>query len=93
MQKIKDVVDDDPAQYSLPHNSSGLVISDLRKILRKFHPEQKINAITAGGKITERSDFLPFPNRAGAPRLLHKPFEICNHYTSVKQVPRGIGSE
>jgi DNA-binding NtrC family response regulator len=62
---------------------------DMIMEFRKQYPEMKIMAISGGGGITGRFDYLPIAKLVGAEITLKKPFGIYDLRSSVKQL---IGS-
>lgn len=59
---------------------------DLVMAVRKQYPALKIIAISGGGGITGRFDYLPVANLVGAARVIRKPFELAEMRTAVREV-------
>ena len=59
---------------------SGL---DLIMELRKINPEIKVIAISGGGGIKGRFDYLPIAKLVGAVKVLKKPFQIAEVKAAV----------
>jgi len=77
-------------------NSIDLLISDLVMPekngidmimeFKKTHPEIKILAISGGGGITGRFDYLPIAKLVGAEDTLKKPFSVNELRTSIDTI-------
>jgi len=70
---------------------ADLVIPDKNGIdmimeFRKIYPDIKILAISGGGGITGRFDYLPIAKLVGAEDTLKKPFTISELRTSVNTI-------
>jgi len=59
---------------------------DLVMAVRKQFPTLKIIAISGGGGITGRFDYLPVANLVGASRVIRKPFTLADIRTAVREV-------
>lgn len=59
---------------------------DMIMAFRKQYPDLKIMAISGGGGITGRFDYLPIAKLVGAEITLKKPFNIFELRTGVKQL-------
>lgn len=59
---------------------------DMIMQFRKTHPEIKILAISGGGGITGRFDYLPIAKLVGAEETLKKPFSVNELRTSVNTI-------
>lgn len=59
---------------------------DLVMAVRKQFPALKIIAISGGGGITGRFDYLPVANLVGASRVIRKPFTLADIRTAVREV-------
>jgi len=59
---------------------------DMIMEFRKIHPDIKIIAISGGGGITGRFDYLPIAKLVGAIDTLKKPFTISELRTSINNV-------
>jgi DNA-binding NtrC family response regulator len=59
---------------------------DLLMNIGKRAPGQKVIAISGGGGITGRFDYLPVAKLIGASKVLRKPFEVTELRQSVKDV-------
>jgi len=59
---------------------------DMIMEFRKIHPEIKILAISGGGGITGRFDYLPIAKLVGAEETLKKPFSISELRTSIDTI-------
>lgn len=59
---------------------------DLVMAVRKQYPALKIIAISGGGGITGRFDYLPVANLVGAARVIRKPFDLAEMRTAVREV-------
>lgn len=59
---------------------------DLVMAVRRQFPALKIIAISGGGGITGRFDYLPVANLVGAARVIRKPFELAEMRTAVREV-------
>jgi len=57
---------------------------DMIMEFKKTHPEIKIIAISGGGGITGRFDYLPIAKLVGAKDTLKKPFTISDLRRSIK---------
>lgn len=83
------------AQSLLAVQSFDLVITDLvmpemngidlLMALQQTNPEQKIIAISGGGGIQGRFDYLPVAQLIGACTVLRKPFPMNDLRTTVKE--------
>lgn len=62
---------------------------DMIMAFRKLYPDMKIMAISGGGGITGRFDYLPIAKLVGAEITLKKPFSIAELRSSTTQL---IGS-
>lgn len=59
---------------------------DLVMAVRKQYPALKIIAISGGGGITGRFDYLPVANLVGASRVIRKPFALADIRSAVSEV-------
>jgi YesN/AraC family two-component response regulator len=59
---------------------------DLVMAVRKQFPTLKIIAISGGGGITGRFDYLPVANLVGASRVIRKPFTLADIRIAVREV-------
>lgn len=59
---------------------------DLVMAVRKQYPALKIIAISGGGGISGRFDYLPVANLVGAARVIRKPFALADMRTAVREV-------
>lgn len=59
---------------------------DLVMAVRQQYPALKIIAISGGGGISGRFDYLPVANLVGAARVIRKPFELAEMRTAVREV-------
>ena len=59
---------------------------DMIMEFKKKHPEIKILAISGGGGITGRFDYLPIAKLVGAEDTLKKPFSLSELRTSVNNI-------
>jgi len=59
---------------------------DMIMEFRKNHPDIKILAISGGGGITGRFDYLPIAKLVGAKDTLKKPFSLSELRTSVNNI-------
>jgi DNA-binding NtrC family response regulator len=59
---------------------------DMIMAMHKQHPDMKILAISGGGGITGRFDYLPIAKLVGAQITLKKPFTISDLRDNVKQL-------
>lgn len=59
---------------------------DLLMEIQKTKPQQKIIAISGGGGITGRFDYLPVAQLLGASKILRKPFTLSELRTTVENV-------
>jgi len=59
---------------------------DLVMAVRKQYPTLKIIAISGGGGITGRFDYLPVANLLGATRVIRKPFALAEMRSAVREV-------
>lgn len=59
---------------------------DMIMEFKKTHPEIHILAISGGGGITGRFDYLPIAKLVGAENTLKKPFKISELRDSVKSI-------
>jgi len=59
---------------------------DLIMEFKKLHPEMHILAISGGGGITGRFDYLPIAKLVGAEDTLKKPFTISELRNSVDRI-------
>lgn len=59
---------------------------DLVMAVRKQYPALKIIAISGGGGITGRFDYLPVANLVGAARVIRKPFALADMRAAVREV-------
>jgi len=62
---------------------------DMIMEFRKTHPDIKILAISGGGGITGRFDYLPIAKLVGAEDTLKKPFSISELRTSINTIFEG----
>lgn len=62
---------------------------DLVMALRRQYPALKIIAISGGGGITGRFDYLPVANLVGAARVIRKPFALAEMRTAVRELLPG----
>lgn len=59
---------------------------DLVMAVHRQYPALKIIAISGGGGITGRFDYLPVANLVGASRVIRKPFALADMRTAVREV-------
>jgi len=59
---------------------------DMIMEFKKSHPEIKILAISGGGGITGRFDYLPIAKLVGAEDTLKKPFSVSELRTSIDMI-------
>ena len=59
---------------------------DMIMEFKKTHPEIKILAISGGGGITGRFDYLPIAKLVGAEDTLKKPFSVNELRTSIETI-------
>lgn len=59
---------------------------DLLMEIQKTAPRQKIIAMSGGGGITGRFDYLPVAQLLGAEKILRKPFTLSELRTAVEKV-------
>lgn len=59
---------------------------DLVMAVRKQYPALKIIAISGGGGISGRFDYLPVANLVGAARVIRKPFALADMRAAVREV-------
>jgi len=62
---------------------------DLVMAARKQHPQLGIIAISGGGGINGRFDYLPVANLVGAARVLRKPFELAELRLAIEAMLPG----
>lgn len=62
---------------------------DLVMAARKQHPQLGIIAISGGGGINGRFDYLPVANLVGAARVLRKPFELADLRLAIEAMLPG----
>lgn len=84
------------AESLLKNNSVNLLITDLVMpgkngidmimAIHKHYPTMKILAISGGGGISGRFDYLPIAKLVGAQNTLPKPFTLGELRNSVKQL-------
>lgn len=84
------------AQAQLADNDYDLVITDLvmpemngidlLNSLKQARPDQKIIAISGGGGINGRFDYLPVAKLLGACTVLRKPFQIAELRDAVEKI-------
>jgi DNA-binding NtrC family response regulator len=59
---------------------------DLVMAVHRQYPGLKIIAISGGGGITGRFDYLPVANLVGAARVIRKPFALAEMRTAVREL-------
>lgn len=59
---------------------------DLVMAVRKQHPQLGIIAISGGGGINGRFDYLPVAGLVGAARVLRKPFELSDLRQAIRDM-------
>lgn len=84
------------AEKMLAKSSFDLLITDLVMpemngielviAVKDKMPEQKIIAISGGGSITGRFDYLPVVQLLGADQILAKPFQLTELMAAVKAI-------
>lgn len=57
---------------------------DLLMTVQKIRPDQKFIAISGGGGISGRFDYLPVAQLLGAYKILRKPFQVSELRNSVE---------
>lgn len=58
---------------------------ELVMAIQKNHPKLKIIAMSGGGGITGRFDYLPVAELIGAEKILRKPFKLSEMTDAVRQ--------